>query len=493
MNQSGSMKQPRSFYMIFFLELWERFGYYGLQAILAVYFVKQLNISDADSFTIFGAFSAMVYGLVAIGGWLGDKVLGTKRTLFMGAITLSIGYLMMGFSNGNVTLVYLALGTIIVGNGLFKANPASLVSKLYKQDDPRLDGAYTLYYMSVNIGSFLSMLLVPILVDHFGWGAGFYASAFGMLIAVATYWFLRHWVASHGSEPDMHPVALKLRLAVIAGIILSSCLCAWMLQQLMLAQILLATVSSIVILVFFKQMFSCHGVERTKMAAAFILILQAILFFVLYMQVPTSVNFYSLNNVYPEILGIPINPVAFQSFNPFWIVILSPMLAYTYNRLGSQGKDLPMPVKFSLGMGLCAISFLVLWLSGNFADQKGMITFEWIAMFHFFLSFGELLISGLGLSMVAKLVPQRMVGFLMGAWFLANAAASMIGGFVATFASTPDTVNATALDMLPVYTELFRDIGLFTLLVTVAMFLTAPLLTRMINGKTSNTAETATA
>ena len=493
MNNAGSLKQPRSFYMIFFLELWERFGYYGLQAILAIYFVKQLNISDADSFTIFGAFSAMVYGLVSIGGWLGDKILGTKRTLFLGAVTLCVGYTMMGLSNGNITLVYLALGTVVVGNGLFKANSASLVAKLYEQDDPRLDSAYTLYYMSVNIGSFLSMLMVPVLVDLLGWGAGFYASAIGMLIAVATYWFLRSWVAKNGSEADQRPVALKVRLPIIAGVVISAGSCALILQHLIIAKVLLAMVSAIVITVFIRQMFTCSGVERTRMAAALILIVQAILFFVLYMQVPTSVNFYSINNVSPEILGIAINPVAFQSFNPFWIIALSPVLALTYSRLGAKGKDLSMPMKFSLGMGLCAMSFLTLWISGNFANAQGVISAGWIALFHFLLSFGELLISGLGLSMVAKLVPQRMLGFLMGAWYLANAAASMIGGFVASFASVPEMANTTALDTLPVYTELFRDIGLFTLVVAAIMFLMTPFLTRMIEGKTTTTAATATA
>ncbi|KDM28697.1 dipeptide and tripeptide permease B [Klebsiella variicola] len=153
---TGLLQQPRPFFMIFFVELWERFGYYGVQGILAVFFVKQLGFSQEQAFITFGAFAALVYGLISIGGYVGDHLLGTKRTLVLGAIVLAIGYFMTGMSLLKPQLIFIALGTIAVGNGLFKANPASLLSKCYPPKDARLDGAFTLFYMSINIGSLLS-------------------------------------------------------------------------------------------------------------------------------------------------------------------------------------------------------------------------------------------------------------------------------------------------------------------------------------------------
>ena len=185
----NAFKQPRAFYLIFSIELWERFGFYGLQGIMAVYLVKQLGMSEADSITLFSSFSALVYGLVAVGGWLGDKVLGTKRVIMLGAIVLAIGYALVAWSGHDAAVVYMGMATIAVGNGLFKANPSSLLSTCYNKDDPRLDGAFTMYYMSVNIGSFFSMLATPWLAAKFGWSVAFSLSVVGMLITVVNFAF----------------------------------------------------------------------------------------------------------------------------------------------------------------------------------------------------------------------------------------------------------------------------------------------------------------
>lgn len=152
------------------------------------------GMSEADSITLFSSFSALVYGLVAIGGWLGDKVLGTKRVIMLGAIVLAIGYGLVAWSGHDAAVVYMGMATIAVGNGLFKANPSSLLSTCYSKDDPRLDGAFTMYYMSINIGSFFSMLATPWLAAKFGWSVAFALSFVGMLITVVNFLFCRSWV-----------------------------------------------------------------------------------------------------------------------------------------------------------------------------------------------------------------------------------------------------------------------------------------------------------
>lgn len=196
----GMLQQPRPFFMIFFVELWERFGYYGVQGVLAVFFVKQLGFSQEQAFVTFGAFAALVYGLISIGGYVGDHLLGTKRTIVLGALVLAIGYFMTGMSLLKPDLIFIALGTIAVGNGLFKANPASLLSKCYPPKDPRLDGAFTLFYMSINIGSLIALSLAPVIADRFGYSVTYNLCGAGLIIALLVYIACRGMVKDIGSE-----------------------------------------------------------------------------------------------------------------------------------------------------------------------------------------------------------------------------------------------------------------------------------------------------
>jgi POT family proton-dependent oligopeptide transporter len=476
----SAFKQPPAFNMIFFLELWERFGYYGLQAVLASFFVKSLGMSDAESFTVFGAFSAMVYGFVSIGGYIGDKILGTKRTILLGALTLMLGYFIMGLAGTEKSLVYLALAFVAVGNGLFKANPSSLLSKLYEKDDPRLDGAFTLYYMSVNVGSFISMILVPYLGGRYGLSVGFNTCAIGLVFAIANFIMFRKLVKGIDSPAGLQPLHYGKLIAVLVGEAITIGLAAWMLTNLVVAHWLLLIVGLTVFGIFFVEMFKSHGSERSKMVAAFILMIQAIVFFTLYQQMPTSLNFFAIKNVEHQILGFKIaDPEMFQALNPFWIMIASPVLAYFYSKFGRQGKDLSMPGKFAVGMILCAISFLSLPLGANFANAQGIVSVWWLIASYFFQSVGELLISGLGLAMVAKLVPQRMVGFIMGAWFLTTSISGVIGGWVATLTAAPKGVT-DPLQTLPIYSKVFLQIGEVTAVIAVIMVLTVPLLRRLI-------------
>ncbi|WP_252176249.1 oligopeptide:H+ symporter [Endozoicomonas sp. 4G] len=494
MSQSlNVLKQPRPFYLIFFLELWERFGYYGLQAILAVYLVRELGVSESESFIIFGSFNALVYGLVAVGGFLGDKVLGTKRTIVFGALMLMAGYAIMATAGEDIQMVYLALGTVAVGNGLFKANPSSLLAKCYKEGDSRLSGAFTMYYMAINIGSFISLLSVPYVADHFGWSVGFMVSALGLFVALANYFIIRHWVADYGSEPDFKPLDYRKFGLVFVSAIAACFACAFILNHLVIANILLAIVGSGVVLIFLREILASTGVERGKMIVALVLMLEAIVFWVMYYQMPTSLNFFTIHNVEHTVFGFDINPISFQSLNPFWIMVASPILAYLYNRSGVTGKAMSMPAKFALGMALTSASFLLIPLAAKFASAEGLVAPGWIVGSYLVQALGELLISGLGLAMVAMLVPSRMHGFIMGAWFLTTSAASVLAGYVAGLTAVDSGQSATALDTLPVYSHFFETMGLISAVVALLMFVTAPKLNRLMHPVEGNQAETATA
>ncbi|BBG58579.1 Dipeptide and tripeptide permease A [Providencia rustigianii] len=472
----NAFKQPRSFYLIFSIELWERFGYYGLQGILPIYLSQVLGMSEAESITLFAAFSALVYGFVAIGGWLGDKVLGTKRAIVLGTLVLIVGYAFVAYSGHDVSMVYLGLATIAVGNGLFKANPSSLLSTCYDKDDPRLDGAFTMYYMSVNIGSFFSMLATPWLAKHYGWDVAFSLSVVGLIITLVNFYMCKRWVSDHGSKPDFEPVVLSKLFATIIGVVALVVISNWLLHNLGIARGVLALVSIGILVIFVKEMLALKGIARRRMVVALILMLEAIVFFVLYSQMPTSLNFFALHNVEHEVLGFAIEPAQYQALNPLWIMIGSPILAAVYNKMGD---NLPMPHKFAIGMLLCSAAFLVLPIGAKFANEAGIVSVEWLIICYGFQSIGELMISGLGLAMVAQLVPQRLMGFIMGAWFLTNSAAAFIAGSVASLAAVPEGVITSKAESLAVYSDVFMKIGLVTGAIAIVMVLTAPLLNRM--------------
>ncbi|ARD39714.1 dipeptide/tripeptide permease DtpB [Edwardsiella ictaluri] len=480
----GLLHQPKPFFMIFFVELWERFGYYGVQGILAVFFVKQLGFSQEQAFITFGAFAALVYGLISIGGYVGDHLLGTKRTMVLGAIVLALGYFMTGISLLKPEMIFIALGTIAVGNGLFKANPASLLSKCYPQKDPRLDGAFTLFYMSINVGSLLSLSLAPIIAERFGYAVTYNLCGLGLIIALLVYFACRGMVRNIGSAPDHQPLNYGKLLLVLAGAVVMIAICAWLMHNVGVANIVLIALSAVVLYFFFREAFKQDKTGRNRMFVAFILMVEAVLFYILYAQMPTSLNFFAINNVRHELLGFAINPVSFQALNPFWVVVASPVLASIYTHLGSRGRDMTMPTKFTLGMLLCSLGFLTAAAAGMwFADAQGLTSPWFVVLVYLFQSLGELMISALGLAMVAALVPQYLMGFILGMWFLTQAAAFLLGGYVATLTAVPAGIH-DPLQTLPIYTGVFGKIGIATLIVTLVMAAMVPWLNRMMNTPT---------
>ncbi len=471
-------KQVKPFTTIFFIELWERFGFYGMQAILVYYMVKAIGMTDTLAFNTYSAFTALIYAAIFIGGYLGDNILGAKKTLLLGAVFLTLGYVILGYADPSY--LYIALGVIIVGNGLFKANPSSLLSKLYSADDPRLDSAFTLYYMSINIGSLVSMSLVPAIADHFGWGTGFYVCALGLILAIAKFLTSLQSLQPYDSPVGKKPLNFSAFIMVVIGAVISVFVLSYIIRHLTLAHWILSLTGLGLLAFFIFEIARAKVSERSKMIVALILMIQGIFFFILYQQMPTSLNFYAINNVEHSIFGFAINPLSFQALNPFWIFVMSPLLAHLYHKLGKQGKDLKMPTKFMIGMFLCAAGFLILWSSRYFANNQGIVSSFWIITSYFFQSTGELLVSGLGLAMVAQLVPERLTGFLMGAWFMAVAIGMILGGMVAGLTDIPSNLPV-GIDSLNIYSEIFLKIGIVTAIIAVVMLLMTPKLKNLMS------------
>jgi len=487
----ATRSQTRSFTTIFLIEMWERFGFYGMQALIVYYMVQRLEFPDERATLVWGAAAALIYVAPAIGGWIGDKILGTRRTMLLGALVLTVGYSLMVVPGQSIWFLFCALGVIVVGNGLFKANAGNLVRKIYEGDDSRIDSAFTIYYMAVNLGAMISQLLTPWLKDYvndhyanqMGWHIAFAVSAIGLLLGLINYWLMRRFMTHIGSKPDDLPLNWGKLGAVLLGCVATVFASAYILQEQGVARAFVYLAGVVVIGIFAYLISTGQRNERAGLIAALVLTVQTIFYFIFYQQMSTSLALFALRNVDPAfiVFGVHLwdwSPAQFQAFNPIWIFILSPVLAWAYTRAGRSGKDLSIAAKFALGFVIVAAGFFIYGASGYFADDQGKVS-SWLMVWGYgAISLGELLVSGLGLAMIARYVPERMGGFMMGAYFVASGVSQYLGGLVATFASVPRDIT-DPLQTMPIYTSLFNKLGFAALICTVIAIAVLPLMNRL--------------
>jgi POT family proton-dependent oligopeptide transporter len=488
---STTPSQTRSFTTIFLIEMWERFGYYGMQALIVYYMVQRLGFPDERATLVWGAAAALIYVAPAIGGWVGDKVLGTRRTMLLGAVILAIGYGLMVVPGESVWFLFCALGVIVVGNGLFKANAGNLVRKIYEGDDSRIDSAFTIYYMAVNLGAMISQLLTPWLKDYvnahygnnLGWHVAFAVCAVGLVFGLANYALMRRAMAHIGSAPDEQPLHWGKLGAVLAAGVVAVFASAYILQHQDVARAFVYIAGVVVIGIFAYLIKVGERSERAGLIAALVLTVQTVFYFIFYQQMSTSLNLFALRNVDPAfiVFGVHLwdwSPAQFQAFNPIWIFILSPVLAWAYTQAGKAKKDLSIATKFALGFVIVAAGFFIYGAAGLFADDSGKVS-SWLMVWGYgAISLGELLVSGLGLAMIARYVPARMGGFMMGSYFIASGVSQYLGGVVATYASVPRDI-VDPLMSLPIYTSLFNKLGIAALLCTAIAIAVLPLMKRL--------------
>jgi proton-dependent oligopeptide transporter, POT family len=462
------------------IELWERFGYYGIAVLLVLFMVQQMGIEDARVNLIWGAFSALIFAAPAVGGWIGDKVLGAKRCMVLGGATLALGYLLLSLCGDHMQRLFTALGVIIVGNGLFKANAANLVRRVYEGADAKLDSAFTLYYMINNIAAMVAVLLTPWIKDHWSWHTAFAVCCAGLIIGLINYAYMARALTGMGSLPDTRPLRWDRLAIVLGGGCVALFVAAFVIQHSEIG-VDCVYIGAVVILGIFGYMIvSGSRSERAGLMAALILLAEASLFFIFYQQVATSLTLFALRNVdgNQALFGQYLfhwSPAQYPAINAIWVMLLSPVLAWIYRRLGR--RDLPIAAKFAIGFTAVAVGFFIFGFGAHWASG-GKVP-SWVMIFGYgFYSLGELLVAALGLAMISRYVPARMSGFMMGAFFVAAGVSEYLGSVAANLASIPKSVTDPRVT-LAIYTRLFDNLGLLAIAGAAAALALLPLLRRL--------------
>ncbi|MDB5678167.1 peptide MFS transporter [Sphingomonas bacterium] len=549
---------PRQLARLFTTEMWERFGYYGMRALLTLYLTKHFVFGDRAATGLYGGFTALVYLTPLIGGYLADQYLGSKRSVKFGAIIMALGYFTLCFGGeaakpyamigdqkypvtvvtangadtqyitdagkrlkiqGNsdqsvslvgddgkvvrslpkgglepggdrspffVTLMLIALSLVSVGNGFFKPNISTMVGSLYATDDRRRDSGFTIFYMGINLGSLGSQIFCPILADTFGWWAGFGLAAAGMLVSYALIQFDGGKLNGYGEPPARSgpdraiPIYIGALIAVPVVYFLftnlmnqapaapGSGFVGYIMSLSLMGKLLFGTFLISIPGILIWSFMVGDKREFQMMLAAMVLIVFNVVFWTLFEQAGSSLTLFADRNTDLSVFGLfSISAPQTQFFNAFFIVALAPLMSILWVSLAKRGLEPTIPIKFGLALIGVGAGFLFLVWGTKFVGPDFKIGIWWLAGLYLIHSVAELCISPVGLSMITKLSIARIVGLMMGVWFLSISCAQYVAGVVAQFASV-ETVGGQVTNLkvsLDTYT------GTFTTIAEVAMAL----------------------
>jgi len=584
---------PAGLFTLFFAEMWERFSYYGMRALLVLYMIKGfLAYGDGQAYKVYGAYTALVYATPFIGGLLADKVLGARLAVIFGGTLMALGHLLMGIQQS--TFFYLALALLIVGNGFFKPNISTIVGSLYGQGNPRRDAGFTIFYMGINLGAAMAPLLCGYIGEKYGWHYGFNLATFGMLVGLAVFvaptrvtqimvlggalasaaalllfhssfygLLINGFVAcalvvaagvatlalQRGGLPEKAGAAPRplgsAPILVGLGILLAVPILAWLVQHGTVAGTVLTVFGGGALLYLLASAFFCHPIERDRLLVVLTLMFFSMLFWAFFEQAGSSVSNFTDRNVNrvssPErvitraevgqTLEIEVNqgqlgyqngptpftmtaldearknkatripwtiseqnvgmtvggnemPAStFQAANAVFIVVLGLAFSALWGLLSAHGIEPNTPVKFSLGLIQLGLGFVSLWIGAEHCDARGMVWVGWLLLGYLLHTTGELCLSPVGLSMVTRLSPRRMVSTVMGAWFLATAFSNYLAGLIAGFTGVSHGKGEAStipvpLESVHVYGGVFKIIAITAIACGVFCLLISPLLAK---------------
>ena len=467
---------PRGLGLLFVVEMWERFSYYGMRALLVLYLVNALNWSDGDAARLYGAYTGLVYLTPLIGGYLADRLIGTRRSLVIGGAIIALGHFALAFGpgavEGDIALkgigalfpFYAGLALVVIGTGFFKPNVSTMVGQIYREGDPRRDSGFTIFYMGINLGAFLAPLACGYLGQRVGWHYGFGAAGVGMVVGLLIYMWgrdkylpgigihARHEpsnaaaVAAESMDEPWNPWAVFAGAALGAGLVF---LGAGDIHPLDLT--IRMAIAGMGIAAAVLAISGTRGEERNRVIALFIVVFFVIFFWMAFEQAGSSMNLFADRHTRLNMGGFDMPSSWFQSMGPLFILLFAPVFAILWTLLDRRGKEPSTALKMVLGLVLLGTGFLFLVFAGRYVDRGMQVSAMWLTLAYLFHTLGELCLSPVGLSYVTKVAPYKFASLLMGAWFLANAAANYLGGWLA--AQTETVTSQAQFFSIPVATS----------------------------------------
>lgn len=467
---------PRGLYVLFYAEMWERFSYYGMRALLIFYLTKHWLFSDGSANLIYGAYTSLVYIMPLFAGYLSDNWLGQRKSVVFGGVLLSIGHLLMvvegngGQGDPAMNVFWLALAFIIVGVGFLKANISVLVGQLYGLTDVRRDGAYTIFYMGINVGAALGGILVGYLGERIGWGWGFGLAGIGMVAGLIMFLLGKPALMGKGEPPALLTQKREWSLYALG---VAAVVATWFLIQYqnVVGSLLLVSGAALFAYVIYES-FKLERDARERLFAIIFLLLLQPLFWGLFEQAGGSLNLFT--DRYVDRQGVPAS--FFQSVNPIYIVLLGPLFAWLWTWLGKQGLEPSTPVKFGLALAQVGFANLVLVWGAQSVGMAVAVPVLFIFLIYLFQTTGELCLSPVGLSAMNRLAPKHMASLIMGGWFFATAGGQFVAGKIGE-AAGGESGDMTKEATLAIYGQ----IGWLSIAIGVAVIVVSPIVRRWMH------------
>jgi POT family proton-dependent oligopeptide transporter len=475
--------QPRGLATLFLTEMWERFTYYGMRAVLILFMAAAvsrggLGINDSAASAIYGLYLGSTYLLGLGGGWIADRLLGAQRAVVSGGIFIVAGNALLALS-ADAAVFFIGLLVIAMGVGLLKPNVSALVASLYPEGGSRRDAGFSIFYMGINLGAFLGSLAVPLVAAAYGWRAGFLLPALGMALGVVQFLLTRGTLlgagvaAAPGRRGSWTPVIVLLALLALVVALAAT-------GRIHIDAVTLSNGATwayaLLAAVYFGYLFFFAQLNRTERRRALVmaaLFVASVTFWAGYEQQGASFNLFADRYTDRHILGWNMPAGMLQAVNPFFVISLAPVLAWLWIALGKRGLDLPAPVKFAIGLFCLGLGFLVMYFASLHVLAGELVLPVWLLATYLLHTIGELCLSPVGLSYMSKLAPPRFVGQVMGLWFLSLA----LGGNLAGQLS--GQYDSSHLESLP---GLFRQVFWYGLIGGLVMLALTPPIRRLMGG-----------
>ena len=436
---------PRGLSTLFFTEMWERFSYYGMRALLVLFMTDMvasggLGMTVVTATAIYGMYTFSVYAVALPGGWIADRVTGQRRAVLYGGIVIAAGHFALAIPTE--AAFYVGLMLIVLGTGLLKPNVSAIVADLYPEGGARRDAGFSVYYMGINIGAFAGPIICGFLGEEINWHLGFSAAGVGMLFGVAQYVWGWRYLGDAGVLRDQSPDDRRRALRGFTGgvgVVVALVLVLGSLQATGLLTVSILSVAqgtsviiTVVVILYFAYVFLFAGLdpdERKRVALIPVLFVAAAVFWSGFEQAGSSMNLFAERLTDRTLLGWEVPATWLQSVNPLFIIICAPLFGGLWLRLGSRNPSIPL--KFTYGLVQLGVGFLVLAWGATFVSEGSGVSPMWLVVTYFFHTTGELCLSPVGLSSITKLSPKRLVGQMMGIWFMAAALGNLLAGLVA--------------------------------------------------------------